>query len=106
MRAVPKPDVQGVCAALHVCWLHPVFRTEAVQAAFEPFGSIKHVQMCFGPAHAPKTTGRLVLNFNYAIIIYRDKSSAAAARDAMNGTSVTFDERVRAEALTHGQIRL
>ena len=26
VRAVPKPDAQGVCAALHVCWLHPAFR--------------------------------------------------------------------------------
>ena len=102
VRAVAKPDAQGVCAALRVCWLHPAFRAEAVQAAFEAFGPIKSVRLCDGPAHAPKTTGRLVLNFNYAIIVYRDKSSAAAARDAMNGATATFDVRVRAEALMVG----
>ena len=99
VRAIPKADAQGVCAALHVRWLNPIFRKEAVQAAFELFGSIKHVQLHDGPAHAPKTTGRLILNYNYAIVIYRDKSSAVAARGAMNGALVTLDKRVRAETL-------
>ena len=100
VRAVPKPDAQGVCAALHVRWLHPVLRKEAVQAAFEPLGSIKHVQMCIGPAHAPKTAGPLVDYYNYAIVTYRDQSSAVAARGAMDDALVTFDTRVRAETLT------
>ena len=70
-----------------------------MQAAFELFGSIKHVQLHDGPAHAPKTTGPLILNYNYAIVIYRDKSSAVAACGAMNGVLVTLDKRVRAETL-------
>ena len=66
VHARPKADAQGVCAALRVCWLHPISRREAVRAAFEPFGVIKHVQMCPGPAHAPKTAGPLVDYYNTA----------------------------------------
>ena len=102
VHARPKADAQGVCAALRVCWLHPISRKEAVQAAFEPFGVIKHVQMCPGEKwmHPPEITVPFVDYYNYAIVTYRDKSSAVAARDAMNCASVTFDKRVRAEALT------
>ena len=46
------------------------------------FGFVKHVQLHIGPAHAPKTTGRLIDTYNYAIVTYRDTSSAMAARDA------------------------
>ena len=58
VHARPKADAQGVCAALRVCWLHPIFRKEAVQAAFEPFGVIKQVQMCPGEKwmHPPEVT--------------------------------------------------
>ena len=59
---------------------YPALRKEAVQAAFEPFGSVKHVQMCPGPAHAPKTAGPLVDYYNYAIVTYRDQSSGGGAR--------------------------
>ena len=102
VHATPKADAQGVCAALRVCWLHPISRKEAVQAAFEPFGAIKHVQICLGEKwmHPPEITVPFVDYYNYAIVTYRDKSSAVAARDAMNCASVTFDKRVRAEALT------
>jgi len=56
--------------------------------------------MHLGPAHAPKTTGRLVTEYNYATVTFCDKSDAMAARDAMDGAVVTLDKRVRAEALS------
>ena len=105
VRAIPKADTQGVCAALHVRWLNPIFRKEAVQAAFELFGSIKHVQLHDGPAHAPKTTGRLILNYNYAIVIY--------PRQVERGGGARRDERrprdagqARARGDPRGQLRL
>ena len=82
VHAAPKADAQGVCAALHVSWLHPVFGKEALQAAFERFGAVKHVQICLGPAYAPKTVGRLVDYYNYTIVKYRDKCSPARRRRA------------------------
>ena len=82
VRATPKAG-----AEVHVRWLHPVFRKEAVQAAFEPFGSIKHVQMRPGDgmANVPKTTTPFVDCYNYAIVIYdlprQVKRGGGARRD-------------------------
>ena len=112
VHARPKADAQGVCATFARCCacagcMHPIFRKEAVQAAFEPFGVIKHVQMCPGEKwmHPPEVTTPFVDYYNYAIVTYRDKSSAVAARDAMNGASVCRWRRAgaagRARLLLH-----
>ena len=37
--------------------------------------------------------------YNFAIVNYRDKPSAAAARFALEGISLSFDQRLHAESL-------
>ena len=61
------------------------------------YGAVKYVQMCLGDGWAgvPKTTGRLVHTYNYAIVTYRNKSDAAVAQRALDGAQL-----LRSEALT------
>ena len=88
------PVAAGGITTLLVCWLHPGASEAEVQEIFERYGKVKEVHvdsagMIGRSAEAP-SLGR-GWEYNYAMVTFFDGGEAAAAAEALNGTSITHE---------------